>query len=50
MAYQKEIGRSLTVMDDPKGEKITSGEQIEKEVQKSSKGNAGYLSIRYKNH
>jgi len=30
--------------------KITSGEQVEKEVQKSSKGNAGYLFIHYKNH
>ena len=30
--------------------KITSGEQIEKEVQKSTKGNAGYLFIHYKKH
>jgi hypothetical protein len=29
---------------------ITLGEPIEKEVQKSSKGNAGYLFIHYKNH
>jgi len=29
---------------------ITLGEPIEKEVQKSSKGNAGYLFVHYKNH